>query len=146
MRRYDDPVDVRRGQVTGSTGVWEGPEQFLWRGRLWQVRDVVAHWMETGPWWQSAGVRAVIGSDEASEVAVAAAGSASGFGSVAPVTPDLLDNDLLQEREVWRVEAARGRQHAEAGAVSAVGDLGFGVFDLVFDWATGGWRLTGCVD
>jgi hypothetical protein len=147
MRRYDDPVDVRKGQVKGSTGVWEGPEQFLWRGRLWQVRDVVAHWMETGPWWQSAGVRAVIGSDEPSEVAVAAAGSVS----VATVDPDLrsvgsLGNDLLQEREIWRVEAARGRQFVEAGAVAAVDDPGFGVFDLAFDWASGGWRLTGCVD
>lgn len=48
MRRYDDPVEVRRGLVQGS----EGPEQFLWRGRLWKVRAVLAHWVETGPWWQ----------------------------------------------------------------------------------------------
>jgi hypothetical protein len=148
VRRYDDPVDVRKGQVKGSTGVWEGPEQFLWRGRLWQVRDVVAHWMETGPWWQSAGVRAVIGSDEPSEAAVASAGSVSGSvsGSGSVATADLLGSDLLQEREVWRVEAARGRQFVEAGTVPPVDDPGFGVFDLVFDWATGGWRLTGCVD
>lgn len=143
MRRYDDPVDVRKGQVKGA----EAPEQFLWRGRLWQVRDVVAHWMETGPWWQSAGVRAVIGSDEPTEVAVAAAGSVA----VATATPDrgsagLWGNDLLREREVWRVEAARGRQFAEAGPSRPGEDPGFGVFDLVFDWATGGWRLTGCVD
>ena len=57
MRRYDDPVEVRKGMV-GDT---EGPEQFLWRGRLWKVCDVVAHWVETGPWWQSSGVRAVLG-------------------------------------------------------------------------------------
>ena len=49
MRRYDDPVEVRTGLVRG------GPEQFLWRGRLWKVRAVLAHWVETGPWWQSAG-------------------------------------------------------------------------------------------
>ncbi|HET8602910.1 MAG TPA: DUF6504 family protein [Marmoricola sp.] len=46
MRRYDDPVEVRKGAS-------EGPEQFLWRGRLWQVREVVAHWVETGAWWRS---------------------------------------------------------------------------------------------
>ena len=69
MRRYDDPVDVRKGRVQGSTGSVEGPEQFLWHGRLWQVRDVVAHWVETGPWWQSAGVRAVIGSEDQPEAA-----------------------------------------------------------------------------
>ena len=47
MRQYDDPVEVRRGET-------EDPDQFLWRGRLWKVRAVVAHWVETGPWWQSA--------------------------------------------------------------------------------------------
>ena len=115
VRRYDDPVEVRRGLVTGI----EGPEQFLWRGRLWKVRAVLAHWVETGPWWQSSGVRAVIGSDEA--------GSAvpdSGVGRV----------DLLGERELWRVEAGRG------------GDDGGGVFDLSFDWNDGHWQLIGCAD
>ena len=29
--------------------------------RLWQVREVVAHWVETGAWWTSAGARAVLG-------------------------------------------------------------------------------------
>ncbi len=117
MRRYDDPVDVRKGRE-------EEPEQFLWRGRLWQVRGVVAHWVETGPWWQSAGVRAVVGSDDEQPGPVAT----------------LASPDLLAEREVWRVEAARGR------AVAAHDDPGFGVFDLTFSWSTGGWRLTGCVD
>lgn len=45
MRQYGDPVEVRRGEA-------EDPDQFLWRGRLWKVRAVVAHWVETGPWWQ----------------------------------------------------------------------------------------------
>jgi hypothetical protein len=47
MRQYDDPVEVRRGDA-------EDPDQFLWRGRLWKVRTVVAHWVETGPWWPGA--------------------------------------------------------------------------------------------
>src|SRR6476619_3767011 len=59
MRRYDDPVETRMGLVSGM----EGPEQFLWRGRLWKVRAVLAHWVETGPWWQSGSARAVIGTD-----------------------------------------------------------------------------------
>ena len=42
MRRYDDPVEVRRGMVRGAQGPVEGPEQFLWRGRLWKVADVLA--------------------------------------------------------------------------------------------------------
>jgi hypothetical protein len=120
MRRYDDPVEVRKGLVgsgnnPGSSGGTEGPEQFLWRGRLWKVRDVLAHWVETGPWWQSSGVHAVLGADTDSR---------SGLSVRA---------DLLAEREVWRVEAGRGM-------------AGTGIFDLVFDWSTGSWALTRCVD
>lgn len=125
MRRYDDPVEVRKGMVGGT----EGPEQFLWRGRLWKVCDVVAHWVETGPWWQSAGVHAVLGSEEP------AAGSTTGGGAVA------VQQDLAAEREVWRVEAARGL--AAAGGVDGAGR---GVFDLVFDWAEGSWQLARCMD
>ncbi|MEO9324683.1 DUF6504 family protein [Nocardioides sp. C4-1] len=49
MRHYDDPVEVRRGprDHPGRTGV-DDPEQFLWRGRLWKVRAVLAHVVEAG--------------------------------------------------------------------------------------------------
>jgi len=130
MRRYDDPVEVRRGRVTGI----EGPEQFLWRGRLWKVRAVLAHWVETGPWWQSAGVRAVIGSDE-----VAASTTPAGADAARPPAA----HDLLVERELWRVEAGRGS--GPAGVRGSEGDGG-GVFDLSFDWADGRWQLVGCAD
>ena len=106
MRRYDDPVEVRKGAD-------EDPEQFLWRGRLWQVREVVAHWVETGAWW-------------------------------ARRTADQqVDTDLLREREVWRVTAARGRV---AALQSPEHDPGFGVFDLVFSWAEGSWQLVRAQD
>ena len=124
MRRYDDPVETRMGQVSGM----EGPEQFLWRGRLWKVRAVVAHWVETGPWWQSGGVRAVIGSDEET---AGAGGASAGQGQVGA--------DLLGERELWRVEAGRG------GPGSGDDDRS-GVFDLSFDWSDGRWALVGCTD
>jgi hypothetical protein len=132
MRRYDDPVEVRRGPVEETVGAGadtypdeRAPAQFLWRGRLWKVRAVLAHWVETGPWWSSPGVRAVIGSDAAVE----------------PEAVPRPLGDLITERELWRVEAGRGR------AVGAVGepDTG-GVFDLAFDWADGRWQLVGCVD
>ncbi len=109
MRRYDDPVEVR-------TGAQEDPDQFLWRGRLWQVREVVAHWVETGAWW-------------------ARSGSGAGSGAV--------DSDLLREREVWRVAAARGRV---AALHSPEHDPGYGVFDLVFSWSEGSWQLVRAMD
>ncbi|MDX5398182.1 MAG: DUF6504 family protein [Actinomycetes bacterium] len=113
-------MDVRKGMVDGA----EGPEQFLWRGRLWKVTTVLAHWVETGAWWDSAGARAVLGTE------AAGASSAEG-GAVLSVLPD-----LTAEREVWRVEASRGRLDAEGG----------GVFDLLFDWSEGSWRLARCLD
>ncbi len=132
MRRYDDPVEVRRGWVSGSgatseTGQ-EGPEQFLWRGRLWKVRTVVAQWVETGPWWLGEDARAT-----RSELVGADAGGTSA-GSTAP--PRSL-GELLEEREMWRVEASRAM-----GAVASSS----GVFDLAFSWSDASWRLIGCVD
>lgn len=44
-RRYDDAVEVRRRD--------EDPAEFLWRGRFYAVREVLAHWVETGAWWQA---------------------------------------------------------------------------------------------
>ena len=129
MRRYDDPVEVRKGLVAGATGSVEGPEQFLWKGRLWKVRDVLAHWVETGPWWQSREVAPLLG-DDAAPGAVASGPA----GSV---------HDLLGEREVWRVEAARGQAMASASAGTSAGA---GVFDLTFDWAQGSWQLSRCAD
>jgi Family of unknown function (DUF6504) len=134
MRRYDDPVDVRKGLVPGAGGVVEGPEQFLWKGRLWKVSAVVAQWVETGAWWHSSGVHAVLGAEDWD------AERAGGVGAGEPgQTATAVRTDLATEREVWRVQAARGMGavHEESGA---------GVFDLVFDWADGGWRLSRCLD
>ena len=137
MRRYADLVEVRQGplesdaQGLGAHGASEGPQQFLWRGRLWKVRAVLAHWVETGPWWQSTGARAVIGSEDA-------AAATADRGRI-PI------GDLLTERELWRVEAGRPRPPA----VTPDGDTETGVsgvFDLSFDWAEGRWTLVGCTD
>ena len=94
MRRYDDPVDVRRGQVAGAGGgttvLVEGPAQFLWRGRLWRVTAVVAHWVETGAWWQSSGVHAVLGADEQETGSQGSpgTGSPSGDTTASPTDPE----------------------------------------------------------
>ncbi len=47
-RTYSDPIDVRRAPNQPTD---EGPAQFLWRGRLYVVRSVIAHWIESSSWW-----------------------------------------------------------------------------------------------
>lgn len=101
-RRYDDPVEVRRRD--------EDPAEFLWRGRFYAVREVLAHWVETAAWWQSKP------GPPAARPSAPLDSSASAAG-------------LMTEREVWRVEATRGRVH------------GAGVYDLCFDWTLGSWTL-----
>ncbi len=49
VRTYVEPVDVRSGVVGGITG----PAQFLWRHRLFLVRDVLGSWVEPTSWWRT---------------------------------------------------------------------------------------------
>ena len=47
MRRYDETVAVEAaGDASGQ------PSRFLWRGRLYIVRGILAHWVELGAWWR----------------------------------------------------------------------------------------------
>ena len=127
MRRYDDPVEVRKGAD-------EDPDQFLWRGRLWQVREVVAHWVETGAWWSR---RTAEAGQPGGQPQGHSQGQSQGQSNGG------VDTDLLREREVWRVTAARGRV---AALQSPEHDPGFGVFDLVFSWSEGSWQLVRAMD
>ncbi|MEJ7707962.1 MAG: DUF6504 family protein [Nocardioidaceae bacterium] len=54
MRTYGELIDVRRGLVSGQ----EAPEQFVWRGALWVVLDLIGHWIETSAWWEQADLAA----------------------------------------------------------------------------------------
>lgn len=114
MRRYDDPVEVRLEA--------RRPDHFLWRGHVWKVRNVVLRWVETGAWWSSPRAQAVLGADDPR-----LAGAPSGGGA---------GTDLLEEREVWRLEAAR-----PGGQPRSVG-----TFELVHEVGRGSWRLVGCSD
>lgn len=62
----------------------EDPEQFLWKGRLYQVKAVLGRWRERREWWRED----VLPSRSRPD------------GSVELIAP---------EQEVWRVEASRGR-------------------------------------
>ena len=129
VRRYEEPVEVR----PAADG--ERPGSFLWHGRLYVVRDVLGHWQERRAWWASAAARAVHGEG----------------GEAVRGLPEEVEDDpdgevrgpraaAVPEREVWRVEASRGRVH------------GTGVFDLCREvvaevGAAGqGWRLVRVAD
>ena len=49
-RLHADPVEVR----TANAEQGPVPEQFLWRGRLYVVREVLARWTASGSWWRTA--------------------------------------------------------------------------------------------
>lgn len=135
-RRHADPVDVVRRD--------DAPEQFLWHERLYQVREVLAHWVEAGRWWSSVTTKALVAGDGLSRRrgAVALAPSPSwARGDGADIVPSPQAEDVLGtaplddgEREFWRVEARAGRSSPA------------GVFDLCFDWSAGHWQLVRVVD
>ena len=109
MRRYSDPVEVRSGSRPGTvqgsvpgrgagsvdeqdavevvagreTVDAAGPEAFIWQGRLYVVRRVLAHWRERRSWWRDA---------------------------LDPVPGQPTGIDVAsREQHVWRVEASRGQ-------------------------------------
>jgi hypothetical protein len=58
-RRYTEVVEVPvlgpgapPDEVAVQSDVGRAPARFVWRGRLHVVRDVLAHWVEVGPWWR----------------------------------------------------------------------------------------------
>ena len=143
MRTYGEAIDVRTGAdpLSGS----DAPAQFLWRGRLYLVRDVLAHWVELGTWWSVRGPRAPragsttrstagrsggAGSAATSRPSAPAAPAARAAPSPQPVGSEQVGSEPTRsvsadvgavEREVWRVEASSGRSGTR------------GVYDLVRD-------------
>lgn len=46
-KRYAEPVEVEAPEGT--------IEAFWWRGKRYQVRQVICRWRETGDWWKAVG-------------------------------------------------------------------------------------------
>ena len=141
-RLHTDIVDVVRQD--------DVPAQFLWRGRLYVVREVLARWTESGGWWRTPAVQALSAGDALSAAAVpdplapfatqplplSPTWGQRAWGEPAPevgavVSPGSIDDG---EQDWFRVEAGAGRA------------AGTGVYDLCFDTATGGWSLARVLD
>ena len=149
-RLYADPVEVQRH----DTGLGPDPARFLWRGRLYVVREVLARWTESGGWWRAPAFRAMTAGDDAPRAALPALETAPvpsspkwaqrAWGEPAPdvgasVGPAGVDDG---ERDWWRVEAWSGRHQAELLGATA----GAGVYDLCLEGASGRWSLARVVD
>ena len=137
-RLHTDAVEVQRRD--------DEPAQFLWRGRLYVVREVLARWTESGGWWRSAVVQSLSAGDAADDLPVAPLETAPlppspkwaqrAWGEPAPdvdasVGPAGIDDG---EQDWFRVEAGAGRA------------AGTGVYDLCFSWSTGRWALARVLD
>jgi hypothetical protein len=120
MRQYDDPVEVRRGLVDGV----DAPAEFVWRGRLWVVHEVIAHWMETGAWWVQAPAE---DTDLIAEREVWRVGASRGRVGDRSREDQLDDNGAGDQPG-----GSSGKQRPEGNR---------GVFDLSFDWSVGRWQL-----
>jgi hypothetical protein len=144
VRRYEEPIEVRaRTGEPGRSGGAGGPQAvvvssgeneeqvptaFLWRGRLYVVRDVLGHWSQRRPWWREA-LDPREDADLAAEPAAGRAGTRVVVGS--------LRTAAELEQDVWRVEASPGRLHQA------------GVYDLAREGrgdAPGSWRLLRVAD
>ncbi len=110
-RLHADVVEVQRRD--------DEPVQFLWRGRLYIVREVLARWTESGGWWRTAAVQALSFGGPADGRDEPMAGPAS------------VDDG---EQDWFRVEAGAGRA------------AGTGVYDLCFSWSSGCWSLVRVLD
>ena len=151
-RLHADPVEVRRT----DTGAGPEPAQFLWRGRLYVVREVLARWTESGGWWRSARVRALTTGDPAgpgratdplrtAPVPASPKWAQRAWGEPAPdlgaaVGPGLSPLGGVDdgERSWWRVEAGRGAAHSL--------EHGTGVYDLCLDEGSATWTLSRVLD
>ena len=126
-RRYGDEVEVRvRDEV---------PEQFLWKGRLYLVHEVLDRWCETGSWWRGPEIRGLVlglasrdGATGASASTNVVPGSTALPGIVPGGATAVLGIDL-QERSYWRVSAGAGRSAS------------LGVYDLCLEESRGRWTL-----
>lgn len=104
MRSYHEPICVLFS---------DRPRQFIWRNRLLLVKEVQGRWNRSTAWWESPGISAARGDAATAAESTSANGVDTGLPSPAV--------DLLQETEVWRVEAGNGMQRGVYELARSVG-------------------------
>lgn len=102
-RGHDDSIHVRLGDARPDGR--RPPAQFLWRGRLYLVREVLGYWRERQAWWSLEPARAVHGEPE--PLGAVPTGRPGTATATLPARSHVAQ--VGADREVWRVEAAPGR-------------------------------------
>jgi hypothetical protein len=129
VRRYEEPIEVRAAADEESDpGV---PSAFVWRGRLYVVREVLDHWQERRAWWRDTPDGPPDRADRTPDRADRA-DRAPGRRAVSERQQAVVG--AACERQVWRVEASAGRM------------AGSGVYDLGADPSPRQWRLLRVAD
>ncbi len=146
MRTYGEVISIRSGS-SGSGSLGAGPaggvavgnqflggvavgNQFLWRSRIYVVRAVLAHWVESGTWWTSLhrSMKSPVVPGRHVDQAVDERSITRDVGAT--------------ERWVWRVEAAAG-----SSAPIGVYDVACDVHRAdVAELVHGQWRLARALD
>jgi hypothetical protein len=143
VRRYEDPVEVRP-KCSSELSEGDAPGAFLWRGRVYVVRDVLGHWRERRAWWTSSAARAVHGDIRADDTGTE--GTRGEGTRAAPARGSGSHASLTEEREVWRVEASPGRLF-DSGIYDLCRDSAGGQRDLAPTGDRDGtWRLLRVAD
>ncbi len=119
VRRFSDVVQVRPVEGSG-----ERPEAFIWKGRLYVVRQVLAQWRERRAWWRESLDAQPAQMSQPAQVQPAQVQPGAGIAAAAA------------EQRLWRVEASPGWSFAP------------GVYDLAHDESAVGeqWSLVRVAD
>jgi len=144
MRTYGEVIAIRHGSGSAgsgsagsagsaadiqSSGLVTPGNQFLWRSRIYVIRHVLAHWIESGTWWTSLHQPTNPSFHQPTDGRDQQARS---------ITRDV----GATERWVWRVEAAAG-----SSAPIGVYDVACEVSGTTSQERTAGqWRLARALD
>ncbi len=106
----DERIDVLR---------WDGrPAHFIWHGRLYRVREVVAHWIQLGA--------------DSGEIPSVVLRADDQRGTVETL---VFGRDREVERELWTVRASAGRS-GDVEVFQLCHDMTDGTWLMVFDTLT----------
>lgn len=138
MRTYGEVIAIRHGSAGPAdsavdvqpSGLVTPGNQFLWRGRIYVIRSVLAHWIESGTWWTSL------------QQPTRSTRVHDSVGEQPPMNRSITRDVGATERWVWRVEAAAGSS-APIGVYDVACEVNG---NTSHERSAGQWRLARALD